>query len=174
VNKNYYFFWRGKFSQWIKSPFEEFGVQFGCAEQFMMASKAKLFGDNEAYEQIMNTKSPKAQQAFGTKVKGFDKEIWDDNARDIVTLGNLNKFTQNEDLFKLLYKNKDKFFVEASPYDKVWGVGLSETDPLIQNSKNWTGKNWLGECLNRTVKLIVEKKYKEVFLLKQHFMMKFK
>ena len=167
MNKDYYFFWRGPFSQWAKSPFEEFNTTFSCCEQFMMAAKAKLFNDEETYNQIMNTKSPKQHQALGRKVQGFEKDVWDNVARDYVTLGNYNKFTQNEDFFRLLYENKHRYFVEASPYDKIWGVGLAENNPLILNEENWRGTNWLGECINRTITLIVEERFDKVDSLRE-------
>lgn len=37
--------------------------------------------------------------------------------------------------------------VEASPFDKVWGVGLSADDPLIHDKRNWLGLNLLGKVL---------------------------
>jgi ribA/ribD-fused uncharacterized protein len=142
------FFWGGVFSQWYSCKFSEFGLEFNCAEQFMMAGKAKLFKDEEIFEKIMNSASPREQKKLGRKVKNFDVDSWNAVARDVVTLGNYNKFTQNADLLNELISNKDKEFVEASPYDTLWGIGLSyeETD-----KSKWKGKNWLGQCINDTI-----------------------
>jgi len=151
---NYYFFWGGICSQWAESPFTEFGIEFNCTEQFMMAAKAKMFEDDETYNLIMATQSPREQKKLGRQVKNFDAEKWNQNAIKIVTLGNYNKFTQHEPSAEFLKANSDKFFVEASPYDKVWGIGLSENNPLIHDPDNWKGTNWLGICINNTVTLI--------------------
>jgi len=154
-NPDYYFFWGGYCSQWIESPFEEFGETFNTAEQFMMAAKAKVFGDDETYAKIMATDSPSEQKKLGRQVKNFDMYVWETFARDYVTLGNYNKFTQNPEFASFLEDNKGKFFVEASPYDKIWGIGLAENTPGIENPANWQGTNWLGECINAARDIIV-------------------
>ena len=57
------------------------------------------------------------------------------------------KFIQNEYLLQEILSTDNLEFVEASPYDTVWGVGLTEDDPLILNKKNWKGQNLLGIIL---------------------------
>lgn len=146
---DYHFFWGGHCSQWAISPFIEFDTEFNCAEQFMMAAKAKVFGDERSYEKIMATNSPRDQKALGRKVKDFDHEKWALVARDFVTLANYDKFTQNPEFYEFLEQHRDKFFVEASPYDKIWGIGLGESAEGIENPANWQGKNWLGQCINQ-------------------------
>src|SRR6478736_6248391 len=91
----YLFFWGGTFSQWCPSPFEIDGEKYNCCEQYMMAKKALLFGDVEAYKKIMNTKDPKAQKAIGRTVKNFDSDKWTKVCREYVYEGNLAKFKQN-------------------------------------------------------------------------------
>ena len=166
-NENYYFFWSGECSQWYISEFEEFGERFNCAEQFMMAAKAKVFGDDLTYRLIMETQMPNEQKALGRKVYGFVPEVWEKFAKDFVTLGNYNKFTQDHNLAMFLTENKNKFFVEASPYDKIWGIGLREDDPLVNDPKNWQGKNWLGECINRARDIIAENRTEEIETLRE-------
>lgn len=156
MNNDYFFFWGGECSQWIESPFEEFGIEFNCAEQFMMAAKAKVFDDDDSYHAIMATLIPSEQKALGRKVKRFKANVWSAIAKDYVTLGNVNKFEQNKEFNDFLYEKKDKYFVEASPYDRVWGIGMSENNPLIHNPENWQGLNWLGECINEAVVLLFE------------------
>ncbi len=151
---NYHFFWNGPFSQWAESPFTEFGIEFNCAEQFMMAAKAKMFNDDEIYDLIMEAKMPNDQKRFGRKIANFDKSAWDAKAIEIVTLGNYNKFTQHAESGAALKEFEFNIFVEASPYDPVWGVGLKEDDPLIQDERNWKGTNWLGICINNAAELI--------------------
>lgn len=143
------FFWRGPFSQWYKSDFVVDGVKYNCAEQYMMAEKARLFKDKEAERAIMKTKSPREQKRLGRQVKGFNVDKWANVARDIVYRGNMAKFSQNEDLLEVLLATEDKTLVEASPVDNIWGIGLSEYDSRALDRNQWRGKNWLGEVLTR-------------------------
>ena len=84
---------------------------------------------------------------MGRKVKNFKEEIWMENARNIVAQGCYYKFNQNPELKQFLESTKDKILVEASPYDKLWGIGLNESDAIRTPMESWPGKNWLGECL---------------------------
>lgn len=149
MTTKYKFFYGGVFSQWYACSFEVDGVKYNCAEQYMMQQKAVLFGDEHCEKKIMATSSPKDQKAFGKQVKNFNKEKWDQVARDIVYKGNYFKFTQNKGLLAEMMKSKGFVLVEASPYDPIWGIGLSAKDPRAKDSKTWLGTNWLGEALNK-------------------------
>ena len=138
------FFWGGEFSQWAKCSFIIDKVRYNCAEQYMMAEKARLFGDEEAECDIMTTKSPSTQKAIGRKVKNFDPVKWNEICRLVVYRGNLAKFTQNEELYNYILSTGDKEIVEASPVDKIWGIGLHEDDPRCLDRTQWQGTNWLG------------------------------
>jgi ribA/ribD-fused uncharacterized protein len=37
--------------------------------------------------------------------------------------------------------------VEASPLDRVWGIGLTADDPRAADPSSWLGLNLLGEAL---------------------------
>ena len=143
----YTFFWNGPFSQWTYSPFVIGDISYNCCEQYMMAQKALVFLDEENYKKIMLSDSPKEQKALGRIVKNFDKVKWDSVCKQIVYEGNYAKFTQNEDLLKVLLATKGTELVEASPYDKIWGIGLAESDSRVHDKKKWLGTNWLGEIL---------------------------
>jgi ribA/ribD-fused uncharacterized protein len=145
----YTFFWKGPLSQWQRCRFVVDGVAYNCAEQFMMAQKAALFGDRETLEQILASKSPREQKAFGRKVRRFDASRWNSCARDIVYRGNWARFTQNLDLQEILLATFPTLLVEASPEDTIWGIGLAEDDPRAWERKTWRGTNWLGEVLTR-------------------------
>lgn len=135
-------------SQWYPSDFVVAGVEYNCAEQYMMAEKARLFEDEEALAAIMETDCPREQKRLGRLIQGFDEDTWNEVALDVVTKGNFAKFSQNPQMKKWLLETQDKILVEASPYDKIWGVGLREDDPRILDRDQWEGTNWLGEALS--------------------------
>lgn len=149
MNEDCYFFWRGKLSQWAKSNFKVDNVEYCCAEQYMMHKKALLFGDCKTAENIMNTTNPKEHQDLGRIVKNFDQAVWDNHKEKIVYEGNYAKFKQNKDFLKLLYETGDKLLVEASPIDKVWGIGLIESDAMKTPKHKWKGQNLLGNILTK-------------------------
>ena len=135
------------FSQWYRCRFEAGGHAFHCAEQYMMHGKALLFDDADVAAQILTVDSPKKHKELGRKVKGFDDAVWKANRENIVMAGSRAKFTQNADLLALLLATKGTTLVEASPYDRIWGIGLSATDPKAQDPATWRGQNLLGKIL---------------------------
>jgi ribA/ribD-fused uncharacterized protein len=143
------FFWHGWPSQWHPASFTIEGAGYTCAEQFMMAEKARLFGDEETRARILATDSPREHKALGRRVKGFDAARWTEVCREIVYRGNVAKFTQNAELAAKLRATGDQTLVEASPLDLVWGIGLAAEDPRATDPSAWPGKNWLGEALMR-------------------------
>ncbi|MDF2936414.1 MAG: cyclohydrolase [Paenibacillaceae bacterium] len=145
------FFYRTEspFSQWHPADFEIGGVQYNCAEQYMMHRKAVLFGDHLMAERILSAFTPREQKALGRKVQGFDKNLWEAHCKQFVYEANHGKFTQNPLLLETLLATKGTTLVEASPTDRIWGVGLEEDDPRIRNRATWRGTNWLGEILTK-------------------------
>jgi ribA/ribD-fused uncharacterized protein len=148
------FFWDGPFSQWEYAEFTVDGVEYNCAEQFMMAEKARLFGDSDTLRWIMESDDPRTQKKLGRVVDGFERRVWEAEDDDgiphccaIVWRGNHAKFTQNEHLLELLLDTAGTTLVEASPEDSLWGIGLSEDDPRAHDRTTWAGLNWLGETL---------------------------
>lgn len=144
------FFWYGPLSQWHLCSFkDDAGIQYNCAEQYMMYRKANLMGDPEAAKKILASPNPKEQKLLGRKVHNFDIDLWDKNSERIVYKGNYFKFTQNPALKEFLLKTKGATLVEASPYDCIWGIGLSESDPKAKDRKLWRGENRLGVILTK-------------------------
>ncbi|XP_072018965.1 N-glycosidase YbiA-like [Amphiura filiformis] len=132
------------FSQFYPVSFKVDDVQYSCAEQFMMHQKAVLFNDEEHAELILQAHKPGQMKAFGRKVRNFDEKIWNENREKIVKKGNLGKFSQNADIKKTLLATKGTTLVEASPRDRIWGIGLSVNNPAAENKEMWKGSNLLG------------------------------
>ena len=147
MHDKFVFFYGGYLSQWYPSKFKIDDIEYNCAEQYMMAMKATYFSDFEALEKIMSSDEPSEQKAIGRTVKNFDREAWDAVSRGYVYQANIAKFKQNEKLKEYLISTGDKELVEASPYDKIWGIGLSMDNPDILDKSKWKGTNWLGETL---------------------------
>jgi ribA/ribD-fused uncharacterized protein len=149
-NEQFEFFWKGPFSQWHKRDFVIGGVVYNCAEQFMMAEKARLFGDSETLVKIMATKNPREQKALGREVKNYDDAVWVGHRFPTVLAATIAKFTQNLDLKTILLATGLKTLVEASPEDSIWGIGMAEGDLGIEHRVNWKGLNLLGQALTTT------------------------
>ncbi|EAD7948494.1 NADAR family protein [Listeria monocytogenes] len=154
----YIFFWghqpaedgktsKSCFSQWWICSFKVDGVEYNCAEQFMMAEKAKLFNDMEMREKILAAKHPKQAKDFGRLISGFQEDIWRKNRFNIVMRANQAKFSQNEELKKFLMQTKNRILVEASPVDKIWGIGMATDNKKVENPLYWKGLNLLGFAL---------------------------
>ena len=142
------FFSKGILSQWFPALFEVDGITYNCAEQYMMAMKAKLFGDTEIQEQIMSTSDPRHQKALGRQIKGFNPDVWNKVAKEIVFIGNLAKFSTPR-LKNTLISTGDSELIECNPNDKIWAIGLDIENPDRFDKAKWQGTNWLGETLMR-------------------------
>lgn len=138
---------KSSLSQWYIKDFKENDLLFNCMEKYMMYNKALLFDDKDIANEILNNNQPKAIKELGRKVKNFNDELWDKMKYKIVFTDNYYKFSQNTDLRNFLLSTKNKVLVEASPYDKVWGIKMKYDDENIENPFCWKGKNLLGFAL---------------------------
>lgn len=144
------------FSQWFNCNFTVDGVEYHTAEQYMMSQKALLFGDTEVNNEIMSAKHPKQFKALGRKIRHFDGNIWNEKKTDIVIRGNYAKFSQNPELKDFLLSTGKRILVEASPYDKIWGIGMKADNKGVENPLNWNGENLLGFCLMEVRDILLE------------------
>jgi ribA/ribD-fused uncharacterized protein len=135
------------FSQWFPCTFTVGENTFNCAEQFMMHGKAMLFEDAESAAKILAAAHPRQHKALGRKVTPFDDAVWKKERIAIVRAGSRAKFTQNPELLDKLLATKGTTLVEASPYDKIWGIGLAATDARAKDPAQWKGQNLLGKIL---------------------------
>ncbi|MDQ1048940.1 ribA/ribD-fused uncharacterized protein [Streptomyces sp. V4I2] len=134
-------------SQWWPSPFTVDGVAYRTAEHWMMASKARLFGDPEAERAAVEARSPAQAKKAGRLVRGFDDAVWERERYGIVVEGSVHKFAAHADLREFLLGTGNRVLVEASPLDRIWGIGLAADDERAGNPELWRGPNLLGFAL---------------------------
>jgi len=135
------------FSQWYGAPFVVQKQRYPTAEHFMMAEKAALFGDRDVRERVLQAPNPGAAKALGRQVRGFNEATWLEQRFSIVTRANAAKFAQNPELGAFLKQTGSRVLVEASPVDRIWGIGLSLEDDRVNNPNRWRGLNLLGFAL---------------------------
>jgi len=169
MDEKFTLFWHGTFSQWFPSKFKINGIIYNCAEQYMMAQKAIMFGDDEMLKTIMGTDNPKTQKVCGRNVKGFHENKWNQYTQAIVFDGNMAKFIQNPDILDELIATEGTTLVEASPYDKIWGIGLGEHDPDAVDRTKWKGTNWLGEILTKSRDIIMSSMFKDIWKHRKNY-----
>ena len=153
----YVFFWGhrpGKngvtsscFSQWYVAPFTVGGQTYPTAEHFMMAEKAALFGDEATRQEVLEATTPGAAKALGRRVQGFEEARWLEQRFPIVVRANEAKFSQNAELSDFLKQTGSRILVEASPVDRIWGIGLAGDDASVHDPHRWQGLNLLGFAL---------------------------
>ncbi len=153
ITQTHLYFYGSFLSQWYKCFFVEEDNAFSSAEQYMMYHKALLF-DKNMCDEILKTHNPKDVKVLGRKIKNFNAQIWDENKYEIIKKDNILKFSQNKDLLNELKKHKGRTFVEGSPVDCIYGVGLHWKDDLILDEKNWQGKNLLGKAITEVSNIL--------------------
>lgn len=144
-------------SQWYPAPFRGPGGKYATAEHWMMAGKARLFGDDEAARKILRSDDPNIAKKIGRKVKDFDDAVWKKHRYEIVVEGSVLKFGKNRQLQSFLLGTKDKILVEASPMDTIWGIGVGKGDPRATQPSEWPGENLLGFALMEARTILLER-----------------
>ncbi|MER7926586.1 NADAR family protein [Streptomyces sp. NPDC096057] len=134
-------------SQWWPSPFTVDGVTYATAEHWMMAGKARLFGDGDALARVLAAGHPSQAKRAGRLVRGFDEEVWARERFGIVVEGSVRKFSADAELRGFLLGTGKRVLVEASPVDRVWGIGLAADDAAAGDPERWRGPNLLGFAL---------------------------
>lgn len=164
VTDNYVFFWGDyPFSNFSETPIvledfimvdgigQEKEVVLPTSEHYFMLRKALFFNDIDIAGKIIETPLPRDAKKFGRQVSGFIEEEWEKERENAMMDALRLKFTQSEEARNELLNTKylDKSFVEASPIDSIWGIGMGENDPnRLDTSSKW-GLNLLGKCLDR-------------------------
>ncbi|HEV2852940.1 MAG TPA: NADAR family protein [Thermoanaerobaculia bacterium] len=154
----YFFFWghqpekdgrigKSCLSHWWPASFTVDGLTYPSAEHFMMAEKARLFGDSATQEKIIAAPDPSTAKRLSREVQGFDQTTWNKAKFEVVVCGNLHKFGQDKQLRSFLLSTDPRVLVETLSKDTLWGIGLPPTDVRTRNPEEWKGQNLLGFAL---------------------------
>ncbi|KAF7349193.1 DUF1768 domain-containing protein [Mycena sanguinolenta] len=146
-------------SQWYRAPFTatvnidgvDQEVEFPTTEHWMMLHKALLFSDFDVAREVLSTDGTSKQdmtkvKRLGRKVKNFKEDVWVKNRERIVLEGSLHKFRQNTELKEKLFATGETTIVEASPRDRIWGIGCGQAKAMSGVKFKW-GLNLLGRAL---------------------------
>lgn len=140
------------FSNFYPASFEYRGVMFPTSEHALMASKAKLFWDEYHYQMIVDADTPATAKAYGCKITNYNEDIWSEVRFTIMEDILIEKFAQNSELCQYLLLTGNENIVEFSPYDAIWGAGISKDQYKSRNYLTFPGSNLLGLALVRTRK----------------------
>ena len=156
-------FWGGPLSNFYEAPYQVVlgdgrTVTMNCTEKHFMYIKAMTFGDKVMAEKILLAPTPGKAKALGRKVQGYDDNVWSEVRYNVMLEVNLLKYRNNAEVRDILLKKnwRNKHFVEASPYDKIWGIGLNMDDPKSHDPNQWEGQNLLGKCLDEVREILLE------------------
>lgn len=146
---DYVFFWGTYMSNFYPAKFVVDGIQYNCSEQYFMKKKQEMFDPTniDLANQILNETDPKKIKKYGRQVNNFDNNVWDEHRYEIMKQGVYEKFKQNENIKRLLQSTGTKTLVEASPNDRIWGIGLGEVKARVTHPSKWRGTNLLGKVL---------------------------
>lgn len=147
VTETHVYFWGTIFSNWSPVEFKYKNHIFHNSEQAFMWEKANYFNDIQTANMILKTSNPRLAKKLGRNVTPFDPDKWNEVCYKYMLDVNIAKYSQNIESKNILLSTENKIIVEASPYDRIWGVGLHWNDDKILNEKNWKGQNLLGKVL---------------------------
>jgi len=134
-------------SNWYPAVFTIDDIEYPTVEHYMMAEKARLFKDDNIHAQILKSNTPREAKNLGRTISGFNSRLWNKHRMTIVIAGNFAKFSQHQELKGFLIHTHPAVLVEASPYDRIWGIGLKADDPSAKDPFSWQGENLLGFAL---------------------------
>lgn len=146
-------------SNWYPASFTLEGITYPTTEHYMMAQKALLFNDAKNHARILKANTPGEAKKLGRSVRGFDENVWRRHRFEIMVRGNEAKFSQNEALKNYLLSTHTRILVEASPTDRIWGIGMAASNPNIENPNAWKGLNLLGFALVEARRRLFEKEW---------------
>lgn len=170
-----YFYQGIPLSNWWTSPAMEYdGHTFYSSEAVYMYKKAMAFNDTEVALKIVeadNDLSAKEQARF-KKVKSLGREVRIKSMSEFLRQREqwmyeaLELKLEKDERFREVLLSEAYFgktFVEASPWDDVWGIKSRPTAEVLQNGVSaWKGKNLLGKTLTRLRDNILQNKGNQI------------
>ena len=138
----------GFMSNFFPTTFEKDGNTFTSSEQAFMYDKCRRFDPDNArmLRLILSEHNPKKVKALGRKVRNYDETIWCavrfDTMVDILRC----KFAYNAEIRAALLQTGSKVLYEASPYDRIWGIGYGKREAQHIDPERF-GENLLGKAL---------------------------
>ncbi|MGS2805039.1 NADAR family protein [Nocardia sp. MW-W600-9] len=141
-------------SQWWPAEFVVDGTTFRTAEHYMMWRKALLFDDERTAARVLAANHPSVAKKLGRQIRAFDDAVWAGARFEIVVAGSVAKFGQDDALRTYLLGTGARVLVEASPMDRIWGIGLAADDVRTADPARWRGLNLLGFALMRARDLL--------------------
>lgn len=157
VTEDFVVFWNSIFSNFYPCTFNFKGMTFKSSEQAFMWCKARHFGDVPSCIAILETNTPKEAKQLGRLVKNFNDKEWDKVRFNYMVEVLTAKFDQNKSLKDTLLNTGTRCFVEGSPYDSLWGIGIYWQDPACLDPSKWKGKNLLGQALDKVKEILKSK-----------------
>nr|WP_295090639.1 NADAR family protein [Ruminococcus sp.] len=137
----------GFLSNWYLSDFTVNGIKYTSMEQYIMYNKCLCFDDIITAKDILATDDVSIQKSLGRKAQNYIDNIWAGKRQLIAINGLYAKFSQNDNLKKLLLDTGDAYLVECAVNDKIWACGIDLHDESRLNAEKWSGQNILGFAL---------------------------
>lgn len=144
VTKDGIYFWGSIFSNFFFMPIRYKGIKFPTTEHAFMWEKANYFDDKIIANMILDIPHPNGAKSLGREIKNYNDKEWSKVRYDYMLEVNRVKWKMLKDVLVL---TENKIIVEASPTDRIWGVGLSQENPKILDQSNWLGENLLGKVI---------------------------
>jgi len=142
----YFYTKKDRESNFYPCVFKYNGVYMRTSEHHLMRAKALLMGDQVAAGCIMAAPTALAAKRIGRTVRPWNQGLWDENCDQIMEDILVAKFNYTPDMREYILGIKGHFY-EASPRDKVWGIGIGVKQ--AEAGKPHNGHNKLGRALDR-------------------------
>ena len=136
------------FSNFHPAPFRLGEKCFPSAEHAIQYQKADLFDDDFTKDKILHSDSPYQAKKFGSRVRNFDRNKWEDNLEQIGYNAIFAKFSQNELLKRLLKATGELTIAEASR-EQPWGTGVPLRNKQAATKENWSREGVMSKILQR-------------------------
>ena len=131
---------------YMEAPIHIDGKTYNCNEQFYTHSMATFFKDTDAAAKSLRITNPYQLIDLQKEIVNVDRRRWEHEAKRILYLANMAKYTQNISAREALLNTADDVIGEAS-FSRTWGIGMSIGDVRALNTDRWKGRNVMGNIL---------------------------